>query len=176
MKTRQELFVKIYEGPVECRLAYSQNIVAKMQSRLYENVHLQQLFQQLQQYAGELNDYMRGLDLGSLCSHCASKPSGGCCSLFMSGETDAVQMALNSLAGVDVQMVCDNNQDCVFLSDTGCIFLFKPMFCLNYNCTHIHETRAVKDVQRMEQLTGQLLSQQYELEKYVLELLVTQDG
>lgn len=176
MKTRQELFTEIFEGPVASRLAYSRVIVEKIEPGLYENHQFQRLFRQLQHYARELNNHMRGMDLGSLCCHCASQPSGGCCSLFMSGETDAVQMALNRLAGVDVELVCDNGQECVFLGDSGCIFLFKPMFCLNYNCKNIHESRQVEDVQRMEQLTGRLLSLQYELEKCVLELLVMQDG
>ncbi|WP_163339752.1 hypothetical protein [Desulfopila sp. IMCC35008] len=176
MKISQQLFKDIFEGPVHSRLVYSRVIVQKIGPRLHENGQFHQMFRNLQHVAGDLNNHMGGMGLGSLCSHCASQPTGGCCSLFMSGETDAVQMALNSLAGVDVHLVCDKGQECVFLSDTGCIFLFKPMFCLNYNCKHIHEKKQAKDVQQMEQLTGRLLSLQYELEKYVLELLVTQDG
>jgi hypothetical protein len=171
MTSKQEIFSLIYGGAVESRLEYSRTIAGHVQPILETRDTFRDAFQRLQKYANELNRHMSEMDLGSLCSSCAAKPTGGCCSLYMSGETDAVQMSLNILAGLDVRVSCKNGRDCVFLGDSGCIFLFKPMFCLNYNCSHIHKVGRLEDVKQLEQYTGQLLSQQYELEQHILKLL-----
>ena len=55
--------------------------------------------------------------------------------------------------------------------ERGCIFTYKPMFCLNYNCKKIHDAASVGDLARLEKLTGQLLGKQHEAEQRLLEII-----
>ena len=140
---------------------------------LKQDAEFQHQFSLLQEYAEALDLHMTSMDLGKLCGTCAASPSGGCCSRFMSGEVDAVQLFFNSLAGIEVKIVQLNGEECLFLGEGGCIFLFKPMFCLNYNCKHIYTTGTAADLNELERLTGQLLGKQYQLEQHILHLLLS---
>ena len=126
---------------------------------------------QLKEYAGAVNEQMRRMDLGPLCVECASQASGGCCSLYMSGEVDGVQVSLNRLAGLEVRVVREDGTNCVFLGSEGCIFLFKPMFCLNYLCNRIRVSATPENLTELEGLTGRLLGKQFELEQLILNRL-----
>ena len=115
---------------------------------------------------------MAKMELGTLCGTCTAYPAGGCCSRFMSGEVDAIQLCLNSLAGIEVKIAQLYGQACLFLGELGCIFLFKPMFCLNYTCKHIYDSGTPAGLHELEKLTGQLLGKQYQLEQHILYLLL----
>lgn len=162
----------IYDGSVSDRLEVSKRILSMVGGELTQDLDFQHQFSLLQEYAEALDLHMARMDLGTLCGTCAASPSGGCCSCFMSGEVDAVQLFLNSLAGIEVKVVQLNGQECLFLGERGCIFLFKPMFCLNYNCKHIYDTGTPADLDELERLTGQLLGKQYQLEQHILNLLL----
>lgn len=159
---------QIYGGSIESRLEISREIFCKIKSRMEGDSEFNDNFLKLREYADDVNLHMSGMELAPLCIKCSSNPSGGCCSRFMSGETDSIQLALNMLAGIDVDVVCVNGTDCLFLGESGCIFIFKPMFCLNYNCSHIHEASADEAMRELEYLTGRLLGQQYILEQNIL--------
>ncbi|MDG4475055.1 hypothetical protein [Thiovibrio frasassiensis] len=118
----------------------------------------------------ELTRVMADLDLGGLCGVCGAKPGGGCCSSFMAGENDVVQLLLNLLAGVAVR-VFREDAECCFLGELGCPLLFKPMFCLNYNCQQIIRGAGPVRMRHLEQSVGRLLQQQYGLEQLLLEFL-----
>jgi len=160
-----------YNGSVAARLAASQRLHQLLAARLKQDDHFSRELVQLIEYAGKVSQQMAAMHYGSLCINCSSQPTGGCCSLYMAGETDALQMLLNLLAGIDVRPVCLDGEECLFLGDAGCIFLFKPMFCLNYNCTHIHRTAPPEAMQELERLSGALLGKQYELEQYLLTII-----
>lgn len=125
----------------------------------------------LQNFAQLVNRHMAKLELGKMCVRCAAGSGGGCCSLFMAGETDAVQMLMNMLVGVPVSQVRDDGRECCYLGEKGCLFTFKPIFCLNYNCKSIRDGVSSENVTELERLTGQLLGKQYEVEKKLLELI-----
>jgi len=158
----------LYGGTVESRLAVSHALFCQLAEQLRNNMMFMNEFNLLTRHARAVGRHMTTMDLGPLCINCSSTPAGGCCSLFMAGETDALQMFLNLLAGVNVRPVRDDGRECCFLGKTGCIFLFKPMFCLNYNCTHIHQAAAPTQIQELERLTGVVLTKQYELEQSLL--------
>jgi len=126
----------------------------------------------LEKYASLLNSHMAKAGMGELCVRCAAG-CGGCCSLYMAGETDAVQLLLNMLAGVTVRQGRSDSGECCYLGEKGCLFTFKPMFCLNYNCRNILDALPPENIRELEQLTGQLLSRQYEVEKKLLNLIST---
>lgn len=171
MRNTQIRHSHIYAGSVSDRLEVSKRILSMVGKELTQDADFRHQFSLLQEYAEALNLHMANMELGALCGTCATSPSGGCCSRFMSGEVDAVQLCFNSLAGIEVKVVQLNGQECLFLGERGCIFLFKPMFCLNYTCKHIYDSCTPADLHALEKLTGQLLSKQYQLEQHVLHLL-----
>lgn len=158
----------IYQGSVASRLDVAQSIVDTIRPQLDNDGWFQNQFTLLHRCADELNEHMNHMDMGALCSTCAATPNGGCCSLYMSGETDAIQMAVNILAGIKVHFVRDDEEQCRFLQEKGCLFRFKPMFCLNYNCSHIIKAARLEDIRELERVTGNLLRQQYRIEQYIL--------
>lgn len=127
----------------------------------------------LEKYASLLNSHMAEAGMGKLCVRCAADNGGGCCSLFMAGETDTVQLLMNMLAGLTVSQGKRDSGECCYLGEKGCLFIFKPMFCLNYNCRNIHNAASPENTRKLEQLTGQLLGAQYEVEKKLLTLIST---
>ena len=157
----------LYDGSLESKRETGKAIAELLREELEHNIVFIKEFSELKKRAAALNSHMATMNLGELCSGCASKPDGGCCSRYMSGETDAIQIALNLLAGIDVQFVQSDESECVYLGERGCIFTFKPMFCLNYNCSHIHSWSSTSGVKQMERLAGRLLQKQYELEQFI---------
>ncbi len=111
------------------------------------------------------------LQMGRLCVACASKPGGGCCSEFMSGENDAVQLFMNLCAGITVAVQRDDGLECCFLGAMGCILAFKPMFCLNYNCQQIKDDNTPAAMGRLDSAAGNLLCSQFQLEQDFLAFL-----
>lgn len=110
---------------------------------------------------------MASMQLGCLCSECASRQGGGCCSLFMAGETDPLQLLMNLLAGVDIRLLPHDDDSCTFLAGDGCQFLVKPMFCLNYLCHNIRHAADPRQLRLLERLTGLQLQQHYAVERHL---------
>ncbi|MEN8188834.1 MAG: hypothetical protein ABFS19_03230, partial [Thermodesulfobacteriota bacterium] len=123
----------------------------------------------------ELTSQMRSMEMHHTCSHCGSRPGGGCCSLYMAGETDVIQLLMNMMAGVTVEMVNRDGVECCYLGGQGCILPLKPMFCLNYNCEQIQQQSGLEELDRLDQLSGALLQAQHELEKKLIDFLRERD-
>lgn len=166
----------LYGGSVESRLAASHVIFGQLAEQLQNDLTFMNKLKSLTHHARAVANHMAEMQLGPLCIRCSSQTSGGCCSLFMAGETDALQMLMNILAGIEVRQVRNDGRECCFLGETGCIFLFKPMFCLNYNCTHIHKAATSFQMQELERLTGVVLTKQYELEQVLLACIRRESG
>ena len=125
----------------------------------------------LRRHVAALDDHMRAMDLGRLCTACAARPDGGCCSALMADNTDAIQILINLLVGVEVARQADDGGQCCFLGPRGCVFLVKPIFCLNYNCTHILAQSQPERLDTLYRLTGAVLSQQTRIEFLLLDWL-----
>lgn len=160
-----------FHGSVEEKLDLAHQLFSAHGKRLLADKEVISLLQQIQEAEKELHHHMMvTMDLGTLCSGCGAKEGGGCCSLFMAGETDSIQMLMNLLAGIEVKRVRDDGSECCFLDTEGCIFPFKPMFCLNYNCGSIRELDRDLNT-NLERLSGNLLRRQFQLEQNLLEKL-----
>ncbi len=168
----KEILHQLFHGTVVQKLNGARKLMRQYESRLRGDETLGADFELLNEYALELNRHMVQMRMGESCVRCAGEKGGGCCSLFMAGETDSVQMLMNMLAGVVVTQVRNDGIECRFLGENGCLFLFKPMFCLNYNCRNIHDTVEPEDLRELERLSGRLLGKQYEVEKRILSLIV----
>ena len=118
-----------------------------------------------------LAEQMRAMGLGTLCSSCAARADGGCCSAFMANETDAVLLLINLLEGRTVaRLRPEEDPECCFLGPTGCTLDPKPIFCLNYNCRAIL-TMAPERVDALISAAGAVLRCQTELEQYLLDAI-----
>ena len=159
-----------YGGSIHARLGVAQILYADLALELGGCVAFAPMLAQALILEKELAQTMGALDLGGLCTVCGAKDGGGCCSSFMAGENDAVQLLINLLAGVAVAALRED-AECCFLGARGCLLRFKPMFCLNYNCRQIQQNAGPARMQRLDQAVGLLLQQQYGMEQLLLEAL-----
>ncbi len=168
----QSLFTMqdFYGGGIHARLAVAQRLHSDFAQELAADEPFARVLAQAVILEKELARTMADLGLGALCAVCGAKAGGGCCSSFMAGENDVVQLLINLLAGVGVRVLRED-EECCFLGESGCLLLFKPMFCLNYNCQQIRQGAGPVRMQRLEQGVGRLLQQQYTLEQLLLEFL-----
>jgi hypothetical protein len=89
----------------------------------------------------------------------------------MAGNTDCLQILINLLLDVAVDQRDNEADACCFLGEQGCQFLAKPIFCLNYNCTHIRTTARTGEMAALFRLTGEVLGRQTRVEMLLLEEL-----
>ncbi len=114
-----------------------------------------------------LSARMVELVIPSICVRCGSGPRGGCCGPEMGNDCDSLLVLMNLLAGCDVSVQRRDGIECFFLGPSGCILLFKPFFCLNYNCHKIKNGLAKDSMSAVEMHTGRLLCQQHLLEQHM---------
>jgi len=170
---RRRLLVFAYGGTVEQRRRTASRLADKYVGLLLHDNRIRELLQRLLGRVAELNAHMQQqMGLGRLCSACAGRTDGGCCSRYMAGETDSIQLLMNILAGVTVDAVNENESECCYLGPKGCIFPIKPMFCLNYNCRHILTGAGKADLTKLLELAGAVLRCQYDLEQQLIAQLL----
>jgi len=160
-----------YSGTVNDKLNQARMLHANLDGRTAEVSGLTEALAQLGEHARALDEQMRIMEMGQRCGQCAAAPGGGCCSAFMAGNADAVQLLINLLMGVDVIHREQSGEDCGFLGPQGCRFLVKPLFCLNYNCSHILVGSDPEHLAALYQRAAAVLSRQTEVEGMLLEHL-----
>jgi hypothetical protein len=172
MTTQTSFFVDTYySGTVAEKLARSRSLYQDHASRLLGSPLIREELERLRQLALALGRHMQFMNLGERCSQCASRADGGCCSAYMADNTDSIQMLINMLVDVDVREQNSGEENCRYLGERGCIFLAKPIFCLNYNCSHILNDAQTDALNILYQLVAEVLSQQTRLEFLVLDTL-----
>lgn len=159
-----------YSGSINDKLRVARKIFQQHGQRLLQDQAIVKKLRELQQEEDALGRQMQAMDMGSRCSACAARPDGGCCSSYMAGNTDAVLLLINLLLGVAIEPH-NNGDECCYLGLQGCTFIIKPIFCLNYNCSHIKEAASKKEMATLENRAGILLSRQVSLEDLLLHLL-----
>lgn len=127
------------------------------------------LLSELVSRARLLSALMAEFVIPSICIRCGSGPRGGCCSPEMGSDCDSLLVLMNLLAGCDVSVQRRDGIECFFLGPAGCILLFKPFFCLNYNCRKIKNGLTNDSMSAVEMHAGRLLCQQYLLEQHMRE-------
>lgn len=169
MLPRSEIYSLFYSGDVLVKLAAARELYARYGQVLVLRLDIMSQLAGLQVSEQALQARMGSMGMGETCSRCASRQGGGCCSRFMAGENDVLQLLMNMLAGVEVSIQQEGMAECCFLGVAGCILTMKPMFCLNYNCSHIKGKEGSDSLLLLEQRTGDLLRQQARLEELLLD-------
>lgn len=160
-----------FSGSVEEKLEVSRQLFAAHGQALLQQQEVMNGLARLQHSEAALNAQMQKMDMGSRCSVCAAQATGGCCSGYMAANTDAILLLINQLMGIEVSSQHANDTECCFLASMGCILQIKPIFCLNYNCSHINEAATTQQMPALEKKAGVLLGEQTALESLLLDLL-----
>lgn len=166
------LYDLIYGGEIGMKLEVAKKLFRLYGEQLANDSQVMAHMKTLLGLHGALRRQMQLMEMDRICTECAQKNGGGCCSAVFAAETDVMQLLMNMLAGVVVEDVQHHNgKECCYLGTKGCIFLFKPIFCLNYNCTRITLGGRQHDLLTLEKRTGKLLSAQHDLEIGLIDFL-----
>ena len=175
MTTRADLLLeRLYSGTPADKLAAARRLHAVFAARP-EDAQLAAAMDELRKHAEALAAHMRRLDFGALCTACASRPDGGCCSAYMADNVDAVLLLINLLLGGEVRPVGTDPAGCRFLGERGCVLLIKPIFCLNYNCRAILDTTPAAGLAELFRRAAAVLGQQTRVEELLLARLEQTD-
>jgi hypothetical protein len=160
---------QFFSGTTDEKLLTMAKLFADHGKTLLAEQEVQLSLSLLSRYAAALTGQMNTMDMGELCGRCAGKDGGGCCSSYMEANSDVILLLMNRLQGTVVARQELPAEDCCFLGKTGCTLPIKPMFCLNYNCSHIHARATVPEMASLERLAGKMLTEQTRLEALILQ-------
>ena len=167
-ETSQHNLDRFFSGTVDDKMLEMEELYGRYDSQLLKNEVITDSLALLRKYAAKLSAQKKAMNLGQLCSNCASRAGGGCCSSYMEANSDVILLLTNRLYGINVTRQHEDSTQCCFLGHSGCILPIKPMFCLNYNCKHISDQATIKEMNDLEQLAGRLLTEQTRLESILL--------
>lgn len=156
-----------YWNDCKKKVIIAKNIYRTLGSDLFTDQICQSLLQ-MKVLEKDLAEQMKLVNFAQFCRQCAAKEGGGCCSVFMADENEALQLLMNLMAGVAVDICREDGKECYFLAEKGCILVYKPMFCLNYDCTTIKNCDSQIAFSRYESSCGNLLQEQWRLEQLLL--------
>ena len=160
-----------YSGTAAVKLSVARDLHQRLGPQLAAVPPIQEGLAQLQRHALSLETHMRAMALGRLCSRCATRPGGGCCSAAMADNTDSIMLLTNLLLGVEIDRQERQTADCCYLGDQGCLFAIKPFFCLTYNCQAILADADGVCLTELYQYAGAVMGQQGRVESLLLEAL-----
>lgn len=167
-----DIITLAYTGDGHSKLAEAKKLLLANGEQLRRHEAIQRTLQLMEHAAIALDQAMAAMDMGPLCTACAATPDGGCCSAYMGHENnDVLQLLMNLLAGVPVESMVAEGDECCFLGEKGCVLKFKPIFCLNYLCHQIRDKATDNELLFLEKKTGALLGYQVSLEKLLIEEL-----
>jgi len=168
-------FKDLYDSPVECKIELAHQLFRDFGSRLQEPQNLGISLARLSSIHQQVSSRMKQGNMPATCCSCATaSATGGCCSIGMSNENDAVQLLINLLAGGTVEMSHDDDKECSFLGKSGCSLHYKPYFCLNYFCDRFRKHLDPALLRSILKSIGQLLQEQYAIEQYLLQLIFSE--
>lgn len=160
-----------YNGTPAEKLAQARLLRQELGEQLLADAAFTDQLEQLRHRCQALGEQMQAIAMGALCTACASRAGGGCCSAYMADNTDSLQILINLLLKQTVHLREPADSECCFLGPMGCPFMAKPIFCLNYNCHHIQTGSDPAALALLEQRAAAVLSQQTAIESLLLERL-----
>ena len=141
LRPAPDLTALCFTGGPEEQYARALRILALSRDAPDSRASLEAALPELRAAQARLDACMAELRLGELCRACAGKigpdgrpNTGGCCSAVMAENSDLPLLVLNLLLGADLRPRTEQAEACRFLGPTGCRFIVKPIFCLNYYC------------------------------------------
>jgi len=161
----------IYFSSVVEKRHNARQLFTQLGEELVALTEVKQHRHRLEELALKLQHSMQDLVMFALCAKCGAEDDGGCCSSFMAGETDAIQLLMNMILGGKVEVQRDDGVECCYLGKRGCIFALKPFFCLNYNCGQIMAGNSKAALAPYLAASAALLQEQNLLEIFLVDFL-----
>ncbi|WP_028585591.1 hypothetical protein [Desulfogranum mediterraneum] len=162
---------RYYEGSIAEKHALAGELDHTWSKVIHRDPQIREAMAELQPAMDQLAEMMAAMGLGLLCSGCAADEGGGCCSAFMGGNTDVIQLLMNRLLGCAPDHRGGSEESCCYLGSRGCSFLLKPIFCLNYSCSRITQALGKEKVESLDRAAGLLLQRQLGLEALLLKVI-----
>ena len=172
MPTAPHAIDRFFSGAVQDKLASAEELFSRYGADLLQEKTFLNKLSGLRARVVSLERHMETMEMGARCAACAAQPGGGCCSAYMAGNSDVLLLLINMLIGVEVNLRHHSGSDCGFLGKRGCILSIKPIFCLNYNCTHIRGAASEGQMRLLDKHAGTVLSLQTEIETMLLERIM----
>ena len=172
MKGKRHLLPRCcYGGSIDDRLRLALTLYDRHGPTLRQYPDMRRQLELLAQATATLSAHMAAIGLNDLCTTCAARPGGGCCSAAIGNDCDTPLLLTNLLLGVNI--VCQDNDpaSCRFLGPSGCPFAAKPIFCLNYNCEKILVKVRKEDMASLYRLVGETLGEQGRVEGMIFDFL-----
>ena len=167
MNRQQQWLDRFFSGSAAEKLARARALYHDHGPDLAADPEISRILTRLRAADRELAAQMARMNMGKRCAACAAR-TGGCCSAYMATNTDVIQLVINMLLGREVAPVNPDPESCRYLGPQGCQFAIKPIFCLNYNCTHILDNASGREMAELERRAGAVLGLQIELERLIL--------
>lgn len=164
---------RYFQGSIDHKLATARMLYKEHGAVLLRDNHIQEQLLLLKAASKGLNDQMVTMDMPSRCTRCAAR-GGGCCSALMADNSDALLLLINMLIGISIRRHHHSDQ-CCFLGEQGCTLAIKPIFCLNYNCSHILTSSQPATLRQLEQSSATLLCRQTMLEAALLQFITCKE-
>jgi hypothetical protein len=95
MVTRSEIYALFYGGDVLSKLATARDLYGRYGKVLAVRPEILVHMAAVQGAERDLQTRMGAMRMGVTCSRCAARAGGGCCSRFMAGENDVLQLLMN---------------------------------------------------------------------------------
>ena len=149
----------LYFGDVSSKIENAHRLHRELGARLRADQEIQKSLGRLLQLEKKVAEAMRSMGMFELCAECGDQPAGGCCSAKMANETDSMLLLINLITGFEVSRKRDDGYECCFLGSEGCSLKFKPFYCLNYLCRQVYTDSSSEQIDRLQDATGELLSQ-----------------
>ncbi len=162
----------LYGASLPRKLQLAHELLTEYGERLLSHATLRNHLEACRVLQDDVRLCMKKCRMPAFCQACATtSATGGCCSLAMTDENDAVLLLLNLLTGGPVELQTSGGTECLFLGKAGCSLRFKPFFCLNYLCRQLRDTMHPTELLKLERATGRLLQEQYAVEQFLLGML-----
>jgi len=169
MTMQDAFFVQtFYSGTAAAKLFVARELQERYGPAMKACPKIREGLAQLHDHALALETHMQSMQLGRLCSSCATQAGGGCCSAYMADNTDSIMLLTNLLLGIEVRRKANHAENCCYLSEQGCVFAIKPFFCLTYNCTHILDSADSISLAGLYKQAGAVMGQQSRVETLLL--------
>jgi hypothetical protein len=115
---------------------------------------------------------MEKLGVLKACSICARRKPGGCCFKGVEEWYDATPLLINVFMGVDLPMVRETQDGCLFVGSKGCKLIARHSFCVNYLCPDLMASLSETERKTLAAISGKEIMLGWELEKSIRDLLL----
>ncbi len=134
---------------------------------LRKNPHIGSLLKILAEKIAASAKAMDDFGVSEACRHCHEKDGSTCCGAGIEERYTSRLLLINLLYGNTLPTKRFWEKGCFFLSENGCSLKVRLILCVNYLCLKIQKLRSVKELARLQKITGEEMEASFILEEAV---------